>query len=32
MKEIIEKEKGNTGEIFINSDLDSGYVYFKENV
>jgi hypothetical protein len=34
LKAILEKEKGNSGEIFINADLDSGseYVYFKESV
>lgn len=31
MKAILEKEKGKNGEIFINADLDSGYVYFKES-
>jgi len=32
MKSILEKEKGNKGEIYINADLDKGYVYFKETV
>lgn len=34
LKAILEKEKGNSGEIFINADLDSDseYVYFKESV
>lgn len=31
MKAILEKEKGKNGEIFVNANLDSGYVYFKES-
>jgi hypothetical protein len=32
MKAIIEKEKENAGNIYINADLNSGgYVYFKES-
>ena len=30
MKKILEKEVENTGIIFINGNLDEGYVYFKE--
>lgn len=29
LKTILEKEKGNKGEIFINGNLNSGKVYFK---
>lgn len=32
MKAIIKKESGKTGEIFINVDLDTEYVYFRESV
>ncbi|MCI8310256.1 MAG: hypothetical protein HFJ45_08920 [Clostridia bacterium] len=32
MKAILEKESGKSGEIYINADLDTGYVYFKESV
>ena len=32
LKAILEKESGHNGEIYINADLDSGYVYFKESV
>ena len=32
MKEILNKEKNNNGEIFINMNLDLEYVYFKESV
>jgi type II secretory pathway component GspD/PulD (secretin) len=31
LKAILEKESGNSGEVFINADLDTGYVYFKES-
>lgn len=30
MKKILEVEAGNTGIIYINGNLDEGYVYFKE--
>ena len=30
MKKILEAEEGNTGIIYINGNLDEGYVYFKE--
>lgn len=31
LKTILEKEKGNKGEIFINGNLNGGKVYFKPN-
>lgn len=30
MKQILQAETGNKGVIYINNDLDEGYVYFKE--
>ncbi|MBR1540122.1 MAG: FtsQ-type POTRA domain-containing protein [Clostridia bacterium] len=30
MKKILESEAGNTGIIYINGNLDEGYVYFRE--
>jgi len=30
MKKILESESGNKGIIFVDSDLDEGYVYFRE--
>lgn len=30
IKKIIQKEVGNNGEIYVNGNLDEGYVYFKE--
>lgn len=32
MKEIIKQEVGHTGEIFIDGDLNTSYVYFKESI
>lgn len=32
MKEIIEREKGISGEMFINGNLSEDKVYFRENV
>lgn len=32
IKAIIEKESGISGEIFVNRDLDKGYVFFRESV
>ena len=32
MKSIVKEEAGHKGEIFINNDLNSSYVYFKEGV
>ena len=32
MKAIVKKESGITGEIFVNGDLNTEYVYFRESV
>lgn len=32
IKAILKEQQGKSGEIFVNTDLNSEYVYFKENI